>query len=756
VSDELRKQGIRCGVVSINLYRPFPGDDLREALEGVSAVAVMEFDNWSGRAGGGVLAQEVRSAMYELKKRVPVIAAQVGLGGRAVTVSYIVTLFRMLEDLWHETDSLTHRWLAEHAPGNAFPMGTRGMSLPSTNQEFDIPFLQEGVKYMTVVGRGGQGLMLLNSIFIGAMSLEGKCCSAMSAYGALQRGGGISLSIKISDEKIRDESDIVIADTIVAFSPDKSLEAMLPQLRKGGLLLLAGDDKDASFYRELRPDITIIAIPARSLAQEIHGRPDRTNLILLGAMLHLSGVRTPKRCLALLAKLQELPEIAKMAKLLNKQECQLSVLSGFIACQESMVNEGRTVRQSDTKEKAVDEKQKEDFVKNLLPERLRKSLSNPVKLDSLKKRYGLKKKLYKLMFSFHPMVNQIQSMFLHLKGSSPLSAGDMACPGCGQINIFRTTFNYLDYLQKDRGKIFVSEQDGCGTVFTSMDRTSTWNIPYVRIAFETAHGVAAGLSKKSRQSDDLVVAITGDGGFMQGIRSVEDSLHQQDPIFHLVVVNQTLGNTGGQATATTMLGEQTKEGHEASREPVNLLKYAEKYKVAAAQASTVHLWDLYDKIRKGHEIVTKQKKPFMLMLYFSCLEQGMNLAYSLAAQKRALDGHFINLYSVDYKPVKNWHGKTLYHRKRLTVDWFPMTYGKKQWKKELKAYFGLQKISQHIAEDDEKLEEVYWLLRGRWESLKHDMGFLRYYFHYFKSLFSISRITMNRLINKDVPPQAKQ
>ena len=85
-----------------------------------------------------------------------------------------------------------------------------------------------------------------------------------------------------------------------------------------------------------------------------------------------------------------------------------------------------------------------------------------------------------------------------------------------------------------------------------------------------------------------------------------------------------------------------------------------------------------------------------------------------------------------------------------------MTYGKKAWKKSLKSYFSLQKISKHIAEDDELLEEVYWVLRGRWENMKHDMGLLRYYGHFLKSFFSISRLTMKRLIRKDIPEKAKK
>ena len=120
----MRKQGIRCGVISINLYRPFPAEEIRSALKNVKAVAVLNLIR-SGRSGGGVLAQEVRSAMYSMGEKIPVIAARVGLGGRAVTISYIVTLYRMLEDLTHEGVSKTHQWLSEYAPDNAFPLGTR-------------------------------------------------------------------------------------------------------------------------------------------------------------------------------------------------------------------------------------------------------------------------------------------------------------------------------------------------------------------------------------------------------------------------------------------------------------------------------------------------------------------------------------------------------------------------------------------------------------------------------------------------------
>jgi len=397
----------------------------------------------------------------------------------------------------------------------------------------------------------------------------------------------------------------------------------------------------------------------------------------------------------------------------------------------------------------------EQFQARILPEPILKALDNPRKLRMLEKLYGLKKWAYQTMFRFHPTINKVQSMYIALNGTGPLTAGDMACAGCGQMNIFRTVFNYLGYLQQDKGKIYVSEQDGCGTVISGLNRTSIWNLPYIRIAFETAHGVASGLSHNVA-SGDIVVSISGDGGFIQGLRSVEDALHQQDPIFHIVVINQTLGNTGGQATATTMTGAKTRDGHVSRREPLNFLKYAEKFRVQGAVASTVHLADLYRKLQWGHHVVREERKPFLLLMHFSCLEQGMNLARALGAQKMALDSHFYNLYSLRYKEVKDREGRTLYMRKRTTIDWFPWTFGKRSWKKKLQKYYSIQKMMSHSAHDDAALERDYWLLRGEWKLLAEEMGFWRYRLAYLRNMFSIHRATVARLIHWEIPAAAEQ
>jgi len=749
VAEELRKQGIKAGVISICLYRPFPANELNAALVGVKAVTILEFDNWGGRSGGGVLAQEVRGALYQGGCRAPVTACIAGLGGRAVSISYFVAMYRVLADLAAGPQSPAAQWLATQSSGSAYILGARGIAAPPTGQTFDIPMLEPGVRYVTIVGRGGQGLMLLNSVLVGLLARDGRCANSMAAYGALQRGGGISLSLKVADKPVRDASDIIVADTIVSFNADRSLDAMLPQLIHGGSLIVDCDLAQEARLRELRPDARIVALPARALARTLVGNPERINLVFLGALVGELGISSPARLLSLIESLKSDPEAGKAAALLLRPENRLCLLAGQAAL-DAPQQPVSPITQSAT------ELARRSFVQDLLPAADLKALdAGEDALKSLRSKRGFLKKMYGKFFNLHPLISKVRGVYAAMGPKPPLSEGDMACPGCGQANIFRNIFNYLDHLHRGKGRMMVSEQDGCGTVFTSMNQASTWNIDFIRVAFETAHGVAAGLSRSAtKDSGDLVISITGDGGFMQGIRSIEDSLHQGDPVLHIVVVNQALGNTGGQATATTMMGERTKEGHEAKNQPVNLLKYAEKYCVDAAQASTVHLADLYKKIEVAHDTVHRRRRPFMLLLNFSCLEQGMNLAYSMIAQKRALDGHFFTLYSLYWEPIRNMKGNIVGYRKKHTIDWFPWTFGRNAWKDKLKSYFSTIKIGEDIIKDEEKLDRVYWHLRGEWEQHRSDMGEFRYWLYFLKSFFSPHRATMARLIRKSPPPQA--
>lgn len=95
---ELRAQGVKAGVLKVRVFRPFPAEEIKNALKGVKAVAVMDRSESFG-AEGGPLYLEVRSALYDLDRRVPVVNYIYGLGGADVRTELIESVFSDLSDI---------------------------------------------------------------------------------------------------------------------------------------------------------------------------------------------------------------------------------------------------------------------------------------------------------------------------------------------------------------------------------------------------------------------------------------------------------------------------------------------------------------------------------------------------------------------------------------------------------------------------------------------------------------------------------
>jgi pyruvate ferredoxin oxidoreductase alpha subunit len=84
---EMRKAGKKVGFVRLRWFRPFPAEDLARSLGRFRAVGVIDRDfSFGSPYRGGVLATEVRTALYPAPKRPEVVAFIAGLGGREVTV----------------------------------------------------------------------------------------------------------------------------------------------------------------------------------------------------------------------------------------------------------------------------------------------------------------------------------------------------------------------------------------------------------------------------------------------------------------------------------------------------------------------------------------------------------------------------------------------------------------------------------------------------------------------------------------------
>ena len=84
--DDLRDQGNAVGLIKLRLWRPFPFDELREAVKGAKQMIIIDRAISYGGPGGPV-ASEVKSAFYDQAKRPKIVSFVGGLGGRDITVS---------------------------------------------------------------------------------------------------------------------------------------------------------------------------------------------------------------------------------------------------------------------------------------------------------------------------------------------------------------------------------------------------------------------------------------------------------------------------------------------------------------------------------------------------------------------------------------------------------------------------------------------------------------------------------------------
>ncbi len=98
--DALRAKGIKAGLLKIRVFRPFPGEEIAEALKHVKAVAILDRAE-SFSACGGPVGSEVKAAMFDAGVNVKAVNYFYGIGGRDYTVESATSVF---EDLMKIAD----------------------------------------------------------------------------------------------------------------------------------------------------------------------------------------------------------------------------------------------------------------------------------------------------------------------------------------------------------------------------------------------------------------------------------------------------------------------------------------------------------------------------------------------------------------------------------------------------------------------------------------------------------------------------
>ena len=113
---EMRSKGQKVGLLRLRWFRPFPTEKLVAALSKAQAIGVIDRDySFGSPFNSGVVANEIRAALYNSEKRPPLLSFICGLGGREVT----------LEDVKKATDMCYAAAKAGRAEAKTYWLGVR-------------------------------------------------------------------------------------------------------------------------------------------------------------------------------------------------------------------------------------------------------------------------------------------------------------------------------------------------------------------------------------------------------------------------------------------------------------------------------------------------------------------------------------------------------------------------------------------------------------------------------------------------------
>ncbi|HEY8416880.1 MAG TPA: thiamine pyrophosphate-dependent enzyme [Limnochordales bacterium] len=98
VADRLREQGLKVGVISPNVLRPFPAEEIRKACRNLKALLIGERGDSYG-SGGGPLTHEVKAALKDdPDNRTLVMTRIYGLGGKDFYPDDAEAFFRLAQE----------------------------------------------------------------------------------------------------------------------------------------------------------------------------------------------------------------------------------------------------------------------------------------------------------------------------------------------------------------------------------------------------------------------------------------------------------------------------------------------------------------------------------------------------------------------------------------------------------------------------------------------------------------------------------
>ncbi len=97
VVDSLRAEGLKVGLLKLRVFRPFPKDEIRDALKILKAIAVLDRSD-AMNANEGPLCLEIKAALFDKCLNKILINYIYGLGGRDIKIAELKNIYSDLFD----------------------------------------------------------------------------------------------------------------------------------------------------------------------------------------------------------------------------------------------------------------------------------------------------------------------------------------------------------------------------------------------------------------------------------------------------------------------------------------------------------------------------------------------------------------------------------------------------------------------------------------------------------------------------------
>ena len=161
---------------------------------------------------------------------------------------------------------------------------------------------------------------------------------------------------------------------------------------------------------------------------------------------------------------------------------------------------------------------------------------------------------------------------------------------------------------------------GCMEIISSPYPLTSWNVPWIHVAFENAAAVASGvesglkaLRRKKRipDKDITVVAMGGDGGTSDiGFQALSGMMERGHKVIYVCVDNEAYMNTGVQRSSSTPFGATTTTSPAGKVHPAGQMTWKKDMTAIAAAhgipytatACPSYYTDLIKKVQKAKEV----------------------------------------------------------------------------------------------------------------------------------------------------------